>query len=239
MGGFNGTSNVLASKLFGIPPKGTHAHAFVSSFIDADDLKVRMMADSKGIERDFYQTVLKYKQMLKFQETNEGELIAFTAYAVAFPKGFLALVDTYDTLKSGIPNFVIVACALHEFGYKALGVRLDSGDLAYLSVETRKMFQESFAQFGMDAKSFMIVASNDINEATVIALNQQGHEIDCFGIGTNLVTCQAQPALGCVYKLGKLWCGYSNMVSINQRRAKNQDFARSVKSDHSRTKGNL
>lgn len=203
MGGFNGTSNVLASKLFGIPPKGTHAHAFVSSFIDEDDLKVRTLVDSKGNERDFWQTVLKYKQILKFQETNLGELIAFTAYAIAFPKGLLALVDTYDTLKSGVPNFVIVACALHDFGYKALGVRLDSGDLAYLSVETRKIFQ-AFTQFGLDPKAFQIVASNDINEATIIALNQQGHEIDCFGIGTNLVTCQAQPALGCVYKLGML-----------------------------------
>eukprot|EP00027_Filamoeba_sp_ATCC50430_P017928 CAMPEP_0168577842 /NCGR_PEP_ID=MMETSP0413-20121227/21002_1 /TAXON_ID=136452 /ORGANISM="Filamoeba nolandi, Strain NC-AS-23-1" /LENGTH=364 /DNA_ID=CAMNT_0008611623 /DNA_START=137 /DNA_END=1226 /DNA_ORIENTATION=- len=168
MGGFNGTSNVLASKLFGIPPKGTARQ--------------------------------KYKQLLKFQETNLGELVAFTAYAIAFPKGFLALVDTYDTLKSGVPNFVIVACALNDFGYKAMGVRLDSGDLAYLSVETRKFFQ-AFTQFGLDPKSFTIVASNDINEATIISLNQQGHEIDCFGIGTNLVTCQAQPALGCVYKL--------------------------------------
>ena len=131
-----------------------------------------------------------------------GELVAFVAYAISYPNHFLALVDTYDTLKSGVPNFLIVALALHELGYKAEGIRLDSGDLAYLSKESRRMFKQFASTHNVDYFSrFTIVASNDITEQTIISLNQEGHQIDAFGIGTNLVTCKSQPALGCVYKL--------------------------------------
>ena len=119
----------------------------------------------------------------------------------AFPDGFLALVDTYDTLQSGVPNFICVALALRECGYAAAGVRLDSGDLAYLSKETRRLFLETDARYGSELAKCNIVASNDINESVLHALNDQSHCIDTFGIGTNLVTCQAQPALGMVYKL--------------------------------------
>jgi len=139
---------------------------------------------------------------LILQEANVGELVAFASYALAFPSGFLALVDTYDTLKSGVPNFLIVALALHYLGYKALGIRLDSGDLAYLSKETRAIFKRIAERTGIEYfEKFNIAASNEINEATLVSLNSQGHEINTFGIGTNLVTCQTQPALGCVYKL--------------------------------------
>merc|ERR1712228_1120813 len=92
--------------------------------------------------------------------------------------------------------------ALNDLGYKAIGIRLDSGDLAYLSKECRKCFKAAAKQFGVDFfATFTIVASNDINESVLHALNEQGHEIDSFGIGTHLVTCKRQPALGCVYKL--------------------------------------
>lgn len=121
---------------------------------------------------------------------------------MAFPDSFLALVDTYDVLKSGIPNFCAVALALRDMGYKASGIRLDSGDLAYQSIEARKIFFKIEKKFSIpDFGKMIITASNDLNEETLDALNKQGHEIDAFGIGTYLVTCYAQAALGCVFKL--------------------------------------
>ncbi|KAL8254995.1 hypothetical protein R6Q59_033216 [Mikania micrantha] len=137
-----------------------------------------------------------------FGETNQSELAAFISYALAFPDNFLALVDTYDVMRSGIPNFCAVALALNDLGYKARGIRLDSGDLAYLSCETRKFFQTIENEFGVPGFGKTgITASNDLNEETLDALNKQGHEVDAFGIGTYLVTCYAQAALGCVFKL--------------------------------------
>ncbi|KAG0452356.1 hypothetical protein HPP92_025020 [Vanilla planifolia] len=137
-----------------------------------------------------------------FGETNQSELAAFTSYALAMPNNFLALVDTYDVMKSGIPNFCAVALALNQLGYKAAGIRLDSGDLAYLSTVARKFFHAIEKEFGILGFGNMIItASNDLNEETIDALNKQGHEVDAFGIGTHLVTCYAQAALGCVFKL--------------------------------------
>ena len=151
--------------------------------------------------------------------TNEGELAAFIAYAAAFPAGFLALVDTYDTLNSGIINFMAVSLALNEYGYKAVGIRLDSGDLAYLSKEVRAYFKRAAAKFKVaELEGLTIVASNDINEAVVHALREQGHEIDAFGIGTHLVTCKRQPALGCVYKLVSI--GGEPRIKVSQSQSK-------------------
>jgi len=156
-----------------------------------------------GKEEDLLANALQERKDLGL-DGNTGELIAFVAYALAYPNGFLALVDTYDTLDSGVPNFLAVSAALHTLGYKALGIRLDSGDLAYLSRGARKLFTEVSKKLGEGSEYFVkfnIVASNDLNESTILSLNQQGHEINTYGIGTNLVTCQAQPALGGVYKL--------------------------------------
>ncbi len=209
LGGFDGTSNVLAGKLYGIPIRGTHAHAYVNSYEHMEDLTETYLCDRiSGERRPFADLCLKYLNelgpILKIlpDETNKGELAAFVSYAIAFPTNFLALVDTYDVLKSGVPNFLAVARALHECNYQAIGLRLDSGDLAYLSLEVRAKFHETAAKFNLPYIShFTIVASNDINEDTLISLEKQGHSIDSFGIGTHLVTCQRQPALGCVYKL--------------------------------------
>jgi nicotinate phosphoribosyltransferase len=201
MGGFDGTSNVLAGYLFGVPIKGTHAHSYVQSFTGMEDLRNHTLAGADGRDHDFVKRVLETRAELGFNYTNEGELASFIAYAQAFPKEFLALVDTYDTLKSGVPNFICVALGLFELGYKPIGVRLDSGDLSYLSKRTRKMFAEIGARTNSDLSKCMILASNEINKSVLISLKQQGHEIDSFGIGTHLVTCDDQPSMGCVFKL--------------------------------------
>ncbi|MFH4980717.1 hypothetical protein AB6A40_007426 [Gnathostoma spinigerum] len=212
IGGFDATSNLLAGKLYGIPVRGTQAHSFVCAFSSAADLKVRILAHAEtGKMIDFFDLCQKKLRMLmnKFtwgvegSEISVGELCAFCSYAIAFPKGFLALIDTYDVLKSGVINFIAVSLALHDLGYQPLGVRIDSGDLSYLSKEVRARFK-MISELDPSLSWFVdlsIVASNDLNEETILSLNEQQHEINVFGVGTHLVTCQKQPALGCVYKL--------------------------------------
>lgn len=217
IGGFNATSNTKAGQLFGLPARGTMAHSYVSSFSGLHEIADTHLAGADGKEEDFLDLVLQYRRQLGYLNTNEGELAAFVSYAQAFPEGFLALVDTYNTLKSGVPNFICVALALFQIGHKPVGIRLDSGDLSYFSKETRKLLRRTAERFSIESfGGLSIVASNDIDEAILFSLGQQGHEIDVFGIGTHLVTCRAQPALGCVYKL----------VSINgQPRMKLSDEA--------------
>ncbi len=201
LGGFEGTSNTLAGKLFDIPVSGTQAHSFIQSFGGLNELHGTTLKDSYGVEREFVELVEQARMTMGYIHTNQGELSAFIAYAQAFPEGFLALVDTYTTLESGVPNFIAVAMALVDFGYQPIGIRLDSGDLAYFSREARKMFGQVPETYQDKFGNLKIVGSNEINEAILHSLNRQGHEIDIFGVGTNLVTCQAQPSLGCVYKL--------------------------------------
>ncbi|GFY34926.1 nicotinate phosphoribosyltransferase [Trichonephila clavipes] len=209
IGGFDGTSNVLAGKLYNIPVKGTHAHAFVMSYSSLEEIsETAIKSKNQETDGDLLKLSLQYRSevstllhLLK-EEANEGELTAFIAYAVAFPNCFLALIDTYDVKKSGLLNFCAVALGLCHLGYKPLGVRIDSGDLAYLSNVAFQIFCRISDHFNIPwFRDLSIVASNDINEETIISLNEQGHKINCFGIGTHLVTCQKQPALGCVFKL--------------------------------------
>ena len=125
----------------------------------------------------------------------DTELEAFRAYAKCFPDNCLLLVDTYDTLKSGVPNAIKVFNELRAQGKEPIGIRLDSGDLAYLSKTARKM---------LDAAGFpntKIVASNDLDEDTIWHLKAQGAKIDLWGVGTALITSKGCPALGGVYKL--------------------------------------
>ena len=157
IGGFNGTSNVVAGKDFNIPVSGTMAHSFIMSYDD--------------------------------------ELEAFRSFAKGRPKDCVLLVDTYDTLKSGIPNAIKVGKEMEERGQKLAGIRLDSGDLAYLSRECRKMLDAA----GMNYVK--IAASNQLDEYVIKSLLEQKAEIDIFGVGTNLVTGSPDAALDGVYKL--------------------------------------
>ncbi|CAH2235538.1 jg23970 [Pararge aegeria aegeria] len=209
IGGFDGTSNVLAGKMFHIPVKGTHAHSFVTSFSTLDDLHTVILRHAETQKQcNLLELAVDWRRQLSAvidvspEEASDGELAALISYAQAFPSGFLALVDTYDVKRSGLLNFCAVALALNDCGYKAVGIRIDSGDLAYLSVLARDTFHQVAEKFQLPwFTNLTIVASNDINEETILSLHEQGHAIDCFGIGTHLVTCQRQPALGCVYKL--------------------------------------
>jgi nicotinate phosphoribosyltransferase len=127
----------------------------------------------------------------------DDELSAFHAYAQAMPNNCVFLVDTYDTLE-GVRRAVEVGLALRARGHELVGVRLDSGDLAWLSVEARKI---------LDAGGFpdaAIVASNDLDEHLIATLKEQGARITVWGVGTKLATAYDQPALGGVYKLSAI-----------------------------------
>ncbi|XP_043592674.1 nicotinate phosphoribosyltransferase isoform X1 [Bombus pyrosoma] len=271
IGGFDGTSNVLAGKLYNIPVSGTHAHSYITSFTGIDDLQEKTLAH-KGTGQIYDLLELAYKHRNSIaadvgtlvSEASSGELAALISYAIAYPQRFVALVDTYDVksiessakrqaciaslnvknkrltngsnthaqngvrnnpiisestshdkngllsqgelgelyVRSGLLNFCAVALALNDLGYKAVGIRIDSGDLAYLSNTARNIFERIAIKYNIPwFAKLTICASNDINEETILSLNEQNHKIDCFGIGTHLVTCQRQPALGCVYKM--------------------------------------
>jgi len=129
----------------------------------------------------------------------KDEYTAFMEYAKAYPNNALLLVDTYDTLKSGVPNAIKVFDYLKENGYKPKGIRLDSGDLAYLSKKARKMLDDAGYQ---DA---IICASGDLDENLIDSLKNQGAKINLWGVGTKLITSADMPALGGVYKLSAVF----------------------------------
>jgi len=135
----------------------------------------------------------------------ENELEALHAYAEVFPNNSVLLVDTYDSLE-GVRHAIDVGVMLRSKGADLMGVRLDSGDLAYLAKESRKL---------LDAHGFgatRIVASNDLDERLISSLKAQGAPIDIWGIGTKLVTAFDEPALGGVYKLAAIEDKDSEMV---------------------------
>jgi nicotinate phosphoribosyltransferase len=134
-----------------------------------------------------------------FIQHYENELTAFRAFAEGRPEHCVLLVDTYDTLKSGLPNAIIVAKEMEKRGQRLEAVRLDSGDLAYLAKHARKMLDDA----GLDYVK--IAASNQLDEYVIRSLIEQEAPIDIFGVGTNVVTGQPDAALDGVYKLS-----YSN-----------------------------
>lgn len=125
------------------------------------------------------------------------ELTAFRKYAEVFPDTTILLVDTYDTLESGLPNAITVARELRERGHELVGIRIDSGDLAYLSREARRLLDEA------GFPSVKIVASNELDEYVIDSIRDDGGCVDIYGVGTKLAACMGDGggALGGVYKL--------------------------------------
>ncbi|MEZ4368926.1 MAG: nicotinate phosphoribosyltransferase [Kofleriaceae bacterium] len=142
-----------------------------------------------------------------------SELEAFRAYADAMPGNCTFLVDTYDTL-GGVRHAIEVGRELRARGHALAGIRLDSGDLAHLSIEARAL---------LDAAGFpdaRVVASNDLDEHIITSLRAQGARIDVWGVGTKLVTAADQPALGGVYKLGAVRTddgGWRDMLKLSEQ----------------------
>lgn len=136
----------------------------------------------------------------------KDEYTAFKAYADVYPDNALLLVDTYDTLKQGVPNAIKVFDELKAKGYKPKGIRLDSGDLAYLSKKARALLDEAGY---CDAK---ICASGDLDEYSINSLKNQGAKIDFWGVGTRLITSADMPALGGVYKLSAIIDDDGNVI---------------------------
>jgi len=145
-------------------------------------------------------------------QSYDDELTAFQDYAGIFPDNCILLIDTYDTLNSGLPNAIKVGKELLINGYQLLGVRLDSGDLAGLSMEVRKGLDGSGLDF------VKIVASNQLDEYKIEKLNARNAPIDAFGIGTSLVTGQDDPALDGVYKLS--YAGNKPRMKFSENPAK-------------------
>lgn len=146
----------------------------------------------------------------------DDELEAFEAYATTFPHSSTFVIDTYDTLEGAL-HAVEVGKRLRERGHELVGVRIDSGDLAWLSKRVREILDQGGFQ---DAR---IVASNELDEYLIASLKDQGAAIDVWGVGTKLATCWDQPALGGVYKLsairrpGEAW---SPRVKVSEQTAK-------------------
>ncbi len=196
IGGAAFTSNVSASRLTGIDPKGTHAHSLVQA----------MMA------------------------MGEGELGAFAAYADVYPDDCLLLVDTVDTLESGVPNAIQVFQQLRSAGHEPVGIRLDSGDLAHLAVRSAQM---------LDAAGFgdtTIVLSGGLDEMSIwqilTQIDQEAgrYGLDpsdvvqrlTFGVGTSLITSEGDPALDGVYKLVAIEteAGWQPAIKVSESPAK-------------------
>ncbi|MEJ2195352.1 MAG: nicotinate phosphoribosyltransferase [Ignavibacteriaceae bacterium] len=140
-------------------------------------------------------TVSSGTQAHSWVQSYPDELTAFRKYAQSFPENCMLVVDTYNTLKSGIPNAIIVAKEMEQKGLKLNGIRLDSGDLAYLSKMAREILDSAGLYY------VKIVASNQLNEHLIKSLIEQKAPIDAFGVGTSLITGQYDAALDGVYKM--------------------------------------
>lgn len=136
------------------------------------------------------------------------ELTSFRKFAEIYPDRCILLVDTYNTLRSGLPNAITIAKELESNGHKLLGIRLDSGDLAYLSKKARAMLDQAGLHY------VKIVVSNQLDEYLIRSLIQQEAPIDSFGVGTRVVTAHDTPALDGVYKMSM--CGEKPRLKFSE-----------------------
>lgn len=146
----------------------------------------------------------------------DDELESFQTYAQHLPNNCVFLVDTYDTLK-GVKHAITVGNWLRENGKKFIGIRLDSGDLADLSIKSRLMLDKA------GFKDAIIVASNELDETIISELKRQGAQINVWGVGTNLVTAKDQPALDGVYKLSAVrdpWGEWKYKLKLSEQMLK-------------------
>ena len=161
IGGCCGTSNLEASKFFGITPYGTMAHSWIQLF--------------------------------------DSEYEAFKVYAQNYPQNSIFLIDTYNVLKSGLPNAIkVFEEVLKPMGYRPKGVRIDSGDITYLSKKIRKILDEAGYE---DCK---ILASNSLDEYIIRDMEIQNGKIDNYCVGERLITASSEPVFGGVYKLAAI-----------------------------------
>ncbi len=167
IGGAAGTATVSAGQYFNIPIGGTMAHSYVMYFTDENN------------------------------DYSKSELQAFRSFAKSYPNNCILLVDTYNVLKCGVPNAIKVFKEMKEAGIesKSFGIRIDSGDLAYLTKKARVMLDEAGFK---DAK---IIVSNSLDEYTITSILQQGGQVSSFGVGERLITAKSEPVFGAVYKL--------------------------------------
>ncbi len=204
---FDGVSNVLCGKITGAPLNGTCAHSFIMSYqgrttLDKERLSKMNKDDAEFVENLF----LKAKEIREKlgYNTNLSELLAFTVFSSVYKSNSILLCDTYNVVESGIPNTIIISLAMNYFGLKIKGIRLDSGDMVNQSKIAKLRFKETSIENNIKwIEELKVGASNDINENTLLNFNERAHEIDLFGIGTNLVTCQSQPFIKLIHRLIK------------------------------------
>uniref|UniRef100_A0A8C3PHB7 Nicotinate phosphoribosyltransferase n=1 Tax=Calidris pygmaea TaxID=425635 RepID=A0A8C3PHB7_9CHAR len=186
IGGFDCTSNILAGKLYGIPVRGTIAHSFIMSFTSLEEVRPRELpplaggepVDLPSLTEQWLRRVCELLGTPQ-EKANQGELAAFVSYAVTFPQDFQGLLDTYCVRRSGLPNFCAVALALHQLGYRAIGVRLDSGDLAQQSKEIRQVLRACGAHFQVPwFETIPIAVSNDISEQSLEEFSRELVEVN-------------------------------------------------------------
>lgn len=212
IGGASATSNVY-TLMYNIPCVGTMAHSYITTLQHSTleqaldtfkslrtELKLKNLYDGTICD-NFLQYVLDTNNLTETSiETNISELIAGAFFALSQPNNFVFLIDTYESIKSGLENYCYISNALIRLGYKPKGVRMDSGDLYKISIVIKNKFIEmsyAYPEYG-DMK---IIASNDLDIESIRNLENANAPIDIYAVGTNLVTGGESSSLGCVYKI--------------------------------------